>query len=343
MHIDDFDYELPPELIARFPAEKRDASKMMKVNRLTGETEVSDFPDFLTFLEEGDALVLNNTKVIPARIFGTKKDTGGKAEGLLLEELSSDTWKAMLKPGKRLKPGTTVDLPVLGASFDVISINDDGTFNIKFSSSNVLEILEACGEIPLPPYFNRRPTEMDKERYQTVFAEHSGAVAAPTAGLHLTEEHLETLKKRGVKIVYVTLHVGAGTFLPVSVDNINEHKMHSELYTLTEDAAEVLRGVKSSNHKIVAVGTTSVRVLETCYDEKLFVRAGHSATEIFLYPPFESRVADCLLTNFHLPKSTLLMLVSTFTDRSNVMNAYKKAIDEKMRFYSYGDCMFLYK
>ena len=348
MHIDEFDFHLPEELIASYPAEKRDASRMMLLNRDTGESSPSLFTEFASYLSAGDTLVLNNTKVIPARIFGTKENGGAKIEALLMEpqgDISGGAtlWQAMCKPAKRLKEGYRVLIDNSDQYFTVKEKLEDGTILIEFSTTEVLDLLDQCGHIPLPPYMQRDCTEDDKIRYQTVFAEEAGAIAAPTAGLHMTDEILAELKDKGVNIAYVTLHVGPGTFLPVSVDNITEHKMHFEAFEMPEETAETLKATKANGKKIFAIGTTSIRVLESCYDEQEFVIAQKNRTDIFLYPPFKARVADCLLTNFHLPKSTLIMLVSTFCDRHKVMEAYKKAVEEKFRFYSYGDCMLLHK
>ena len=348
MNINKFDFHLPEELIASYPAERRDASRMMLLNRETGVSQPSEFTEFASYLSAGDTLVLNNTKVIPARIFGTKENGGAKIEALLMEpqgDISggATVWQAMVKPAKRLKEGYRVKIENSEEYFTVKEKLEDGTILIEFSTTEVLELLDQCGHIPLPPYMQRECTEDDKERYQTVFAEEAGAIAAPTAGLHLTDEILAELKAKGVKVVYVTLHVGPGTFLPVSVENITEHKMHFEAYEMPKETAEALKECKKNGNKIFAVGTTCIRVLESCFDEEEFVVAKKSRTDIFLYPPFKARVADCLLTNFHLPKSTLIMLVSTFCDREHVMAAYTKAVEEKFRFYSYGDCMLLHK
>ena len=342
MQLSDFNYHLPEELVARHPAEQRDHSRMLRIERESGSLSEGIFADFKDVIQPGDALVLNNTKVIPARIFGERIPTAGKVEALLIEERGPGLWQAMLKPGKRMKPGGEVK--VLGSEhkFTVQARLDDGTFEILFDTEHVLPLLDDCGKLPLPPYMNREMELDDTDRYQTVFAKESGAVAAPTAGLHFTEELIEELKTKGVSVNYLTLHVGPGTFQPVSVDDITEHKMHSETFILPEDTAENLKKVRANGGKIYVVGTTCVRVLESCWDEKEFLIPQSGRTEIFLYPPYVPKVADCLITNFHLPKSTLLMLVSTFTSRENVLRAYEYAIENKFRFYSYGDCMLLF-
>ncbi|MCH2205252.1 MAG: tRNA preQ1(34) S-adenosylmethionine ribosyltransferase-isomerase QueA [Lentisphaerales bacterium] len=341
MHISDYDYHLPEELVARHPAAKRDESRMLQLDRLTGALTPQVFSDIADIIQPGDALVLNNTKVIPARIFGKRIPSEGKVEALLIEERGPGLWQAMLKPGKRMKPGGEVQINGVDHKFTVQTRLDNGTFEILFDTEHVLPLLEECGKLPLPPYMNREMELDDTDRYQTVFAKEQGAVAAPTAGLHFTEELLGGLKEKGVNIAYLTLHVGPGTFLPVSVDDITEHKMHSETYELPQETVDTLKQTKTSGGRIFVIGTTCVRVLESCWDEKEFLIAGKGRTDIFLYPPYKPKVADALLTNFHLPKSTLLMLVSCFAGRENIFKAYEYAIEEKFRFYSYGDCMLL--
>ena len=340
MKLSDYDYNLPEEMIARHPAARRDQSRMLVVNRETVEVQDKIFSDFPSFIQPGDALVINNTKVIPARLFGTRP-TGGKVEALLIEECGPGLWQAMLKPGRRMKPGGEVFVNGSDNKFTVQEKLEDGTFKILFDTEHVLPLLDDCGKLPLPPYMNREMEIDDTDRYQTVFAEEQGAVAAPTAGLHFTEGILDSLRENGVSVCNVTLHVGPGTFQPVSVDDITEHKMHSEFFVLPEDTVKKLKEVKNKGGRIFAVGTTCVRVLESCFDEDEFLIARTGRTEIFLYPPYSPKVVDVLLTNFHLPKSTLLMLVSTFTDRENVFKAYHHAIENNYRFYSYGDCMLL--
>ena len=344
-----YDYHLPEELIASYPCDKRDSSRMLVLNRLTGETQIKGFVSIIDYLSQGDCLVVNNTKVIKARLFGLKEGTGAKIESMLITPVdgSNKVWTCFMKPGKRVKEGTRVKLisTVLDSKeeawYTVLKKSDDGAFEIGFDSDNVHEILEKYGKIPLPPYLKREAEPEDEERYQTVYSKASGAVAAPTAGLHFTPEILKKITDKGVNIAELTLHVGAGTFQPVNVDNINDHKMHSEEFFLSERTAAVINKTKESGGKIVAIGTTTTRVLETLADDNGFVKAGCGWTDIFLHPPYTPKIVDMLLTNFHLPKSTLLMLVSTFAGRENLFKAYQKAIESKLRFYSYGDCMLL--
>ncbi len=342
MKLSDYDYNLPEEMVARHPAKKRDESRMLTVERETGNLEDKAFSHFPSFIQPGDALVLNNTEVIPARIFGERLPTKGKVEALLIDEQGPGLWQAMLKPGRRMKPGGEVQVIGSETVFTIKERLEDGTFLIQFDTEHVLPLLDECGKLPLPPYMNREMEIDDTDRYQTVFAKKKGAVAAPTAGLHFTEDMLNSLKDSGVNICYVTLHVGPGTFKPVSVENVTEHKMHSETYHLPKTTAKKLKEVRESGGRIFVIGTTCVRVLESCYDEKEFLIAGSGKTDIFLYPPYKPKAVDVLLTNFHLPKSTLLMLVATFTNRENVMAAYEHAIENSYRFYSYGDCMLLH-
>ena len=341
-HLSDYDFHLPQELIATRPPEKRTQSRMMIIDRQKNSFDLQEFSYFPKLIKPNDLLVRNNTKVIPARLYGAKKESGGRVEALLCEELSDGQWQAMLKPGRRLRSGTEVLIDNgHGETFTVSGKNDDGTFNIKFSTDDTLKLLDECGHIPLPPYMNREDDASDRERYQTVFAEKPGAVAAPTAGLHFTDEILDQCLSKGAKIASVTLHTGMGTFLPVSNEDLSQHKMHSEFYSLDQETAELIRKTKKTGGRIIAIGTTSVRTLETCASSTQFIEAGSGKTQIFLYPPKTPNVTDCLLTNFHLPKSTLLMLVSTFFPREEVMRAYDLAVQEKMRFFSYGDCMFI--
>jgi S-adenosylmethionine:tRNA ribosyltransferase-isomerase len=341
MKLSDYDYHLPEEMVARHPAAKRDQSRMLVVSKTNGKLQDNSFSDFKDFIKPGDALVLNDTKVIPARIFGERIPTKGKVEALLIEERGPGLWQAMLKPGRRMKPGGIVQICGSEHKFTIKSRLDDGTFEIHFDTEHVLTLLDECGKLPLPPYMNREMELEDSDRYQTVFAKQKGAVAAPTAGLHFTDEILDNLKKSGVHINYLTLHVGPGTFQPVSVEDLTDHKMHSESFILPEETVHSLKKVKEAGGRIFVVGTTCVRVLESCYDEQEFLISQSGRTEIFLYPPYQPKVADVLLTNFHLPKSTLLMLISTFTKRENIFAAYEHAIESSYRFYSYGDCMLL--
>ena len=348
-----FDYELPDELIARYPAEKRDGSRMLALERESGSACIRRFTDIVEYLRPGDALVRNDTRVRLGRLFGRKGGdaSGAKFEALLLEPEPTfpGRWRAMLRPGKRARAGTFVTLlehdgtPNLrGDGFTVLETVGDGTYRIEFSCADSDALQRRYGHIPLPPYLAREAEESDLERYQTVYAERVGAVAAPTAGLHFTPEIFSALEARGVKIGTLTLHVGAGTFLPVSVEDASQHKMHFEEYELSPETAELVNSVHASGHRVLAVGTTTVRVLESCASEDGAVHPGRGRTDIFLHPPYRPRAVDMLLTNFHLPKSTLLMLVSCFCEREKVLAAYELAKRERMRFYSYGDCMLLY-
>ena len=348
MQLIDFDYCLPENLIAQKPADRREDSKMLVLHASTGTCEIRKFPDIATFLQKGDCIVVNNSKVIRARIFGIKKGTGARIEILLVKELDKahKRWECLAKPGKRLKPGTEIELLrresdlASGISATVESLYEDGTYGIKFLSEHGLDaILAETGHIPLPPYIRRKDADADHDRYQTVYASDPGSVAAPTAGLHFSKEILAEFAGIGIGKAELTLHVGPGTFLPVSNENIAEHKMHSESFSLNEKNAEIINSTKKSGGRILAVGTTTVRVLETCADENGHVSARQGETDIFLRPPYRPRVPDMLLTNFHLPKSTLLMLVSCFADREKVLAAYELAKSADFRFYSYGDCM----
>ena len=347
-----FDYMLPPELIAQHPAERRDGSRMLVLDRKSGECEIRPFGAITEYISPGDALIYNDTKVLRGRMFARKngREDGAKFEILLVEALDPErrNWNVMIKPGKRALPGTTAvllnndgSLNSDGDFFEVTGRDDDGTFRICFNSADSDRLQMRYGHIPLPPYIVRKDENADAERYQTVFAANEGAVAAPTAGLHFTPEILDELRRKGVQEAAVTLHVGPGTFKPVSVENVEEHKMHTEEFFLTSDTAELINRTHRAGKKVLAVGTTTVRVLESCAGEDGTVTACHGKTDIFLYPPRKIRAEEMLLTNFHLPKSTLLMLVSCFCDREKVLNAYEYAIANRMRFYSYGDCMLL--
>ena len=349
-----FDYELPDELIARYPAERRDGSRMLALERESGDVALRGFPDIVDYLEPGDAIICNNTRVRLGRLFGRKgnRADGAKFEALLLEPDAGapERWRAMLRPGKRAKSGTFVTLlerdgtlNSRGDGFTVLETVGDGTYKIEFSAADSEALQNRYGHIPLPPYLNRNAERSDLERYQTVYASRLGAVAAPTAGLHFTPEIFAKLEAKGVKRGELTLHVGAGTFLPVSVADASQHKMHFEDYELSEETAGLVNSVHGSGHRILAVGTTTVRVLESCVDADGKVHPGRGRTDIFLHPPYRPRAVDMLLTNFHLPKSTLLMLVSCFCEREKVLAAYEIAKRERMRFYSYGDCMLLYR
>jgi len=347
--LDAYEYDLPQKHIAFYPRKERASSRMLVLNKESGETDIRNFKDILNYLSSGDCLVLNNTKVIKARVFGLKEGEGAKIEALLINSVDKvgKTWNCFLKPGKRVKEGTRVKLICNSSAelderwYTVVKKNVDSSCEICFDTADVLSVLDNYGSIPLPPYIKRPTDKSDEIRYQTVYSKVSGAVAAPTAGLHFTDEILNAIKLKGINIAELTLHVGAGTFQPVSVDDINMHKMHSEEYFISEETAELINSTKKNGNKIIAVGTTSTRVLETVADEYGLVKAGCGWTDIFLYPPYRPKVVDILLTNFHLPKSTLLMLVSCFAGRKNILSAYKKAIDENFFFYSYGDCMLI--
>ena len=343
MKVSEYNFELPSELIAQYPAEHRQDSRMLVMNRDTGECSLRTFVNFEEYLRPGDCLVINDTKVLKARLWGRRAGTGGRVQAFVLRQMRDSIWECLLKPGRRLPPGSQVELDG-GGIFTVIAKNDDGTFQVQFDVGDVYALMEQAGQIPLPPYIARTPTADDQIRYQTVYAEHPGAVAAPTAGLHFTQEILEHLETKGVRIVRVTLHVGAGTFQPVEAENIEEHVMHSERFILTPEAAETINATHQAGKRVFCVGTTTVRVLETCViPGTRLVQPKSGSTAIFLYPPYQAIVPDCLLTNFHLPQSTLIMLVCTFADKEKVFAAYHLAVQERFRFYSYGDCMLLLK
>lgn len=348
MHINDFDYELPQELIAQTPAEKRDFSRLMVVHRNSGEVEHKHFYDIVDYLREGDCLVLNNSKVLPARLYGKKEGTGANVEFLLIKRIEGDTWETMVRPGKRLKPGDAVSFSDDKLFRAVIEdYGEDGTRIVRFEYEGIfLERLEELGKMPLPPYIERENNSQDKDRYQTVYAKNEGSVAAPTAGLHFTPELLEKARAKGVKLAYVTLHVGIGTFRPVKVENIEEHHMHFEEYFIDEETAKTINDTVKAGGRIVSVGTTSTRTVESAavYDEEAgnyLVKAGHGSTGIFIYPGYEFKIIDSLITNFHLPKSTLLMLISALYNREDILRVYRIAVEEKYRFFSYGDAMFI--
>lgn len=348
MHINDFDYFLPEELIAQQPTEQRDASRLLVVHRTTGELEHKHFYDIVDYLNPGDCLVMNNSKVIPARLYGTKKSTGAKIEFLLIKRIDGDKWETMVKPGKRVKPGDVIsfsDDKLFEA--EVLEYGDEGTRLVEFKYEGIfMERLEELGKMPLPPYIERESEAKDKDRYQTVYAAEEGSVAAPTAGLHFTPEILEKARQKGVKLAYVTLHVGIGTFRPVKVENIEEHKMHFEEYHVDEETAKLVNETKKAGGRIVSVGTTSTRTLESAAvlneaTGEYEVKAGGGSTGIFIYPGYEFKIIDSLITNFHLPKSTLVMLVSALYSREGILKAYETAVSEKYRFFSYGDAMFI--
>ena len=341
MNTADFDFHLPEELIAQTPLEKRDASRLLVVNHETGQMEDTHFDAIIDQLNPGDALVMNDTRVLPARLHGEKPETGGHVELLLLKNIAGDDWEVLAKPAKRLKVGAAISFGDGRLNATVLEELEHGGRIVRFHYQGIfLEVLESLGEMPLPPYIHEKLK--DRERYQTVYAKENGSAAAPTAGLHFTKELLAQIEAKGVKLVYLTLHVGLGTFRPVSVDNVDEHEMHSEFYTLSEEAANTLRQVKASGHRVVAVGTTSIRTLETIgskFNGK--IKADSGWTNIFIKPGYDWKVVDAFSTNFHLPKSTLVMLVSAFAGRKLVLSAYQHAIDEKYRFFSFGDAMFI--
>lgn len=346
MLLSEFDYELPEELIAQMPADKRQNSRMLVMNRANHNIEHKHFYDIVDLIEPGSLLVLNDTKVLPARLRG-EKETGAKIEIFLLKQTVEDCWDVLIKPSKRVKPGTVVKISD-ELSVEVLKrLEDDGEWSVKLLfEGDVLDVLHRNGNIPLPPYIERKmPSDelkkLDFERYQTVYARDEGSVAAPTAGLHFTQEILKKLTDKGVGIKYVTLNVGLGTFRPVKCENVLEHKMHSEAFEISEDTARAVTKAKKEGRKIIAVGTTTVRTLETAYQQFGEVKACHSASELFIYPPYEFKVVDNLITNFHLPKSTLLMLVSALAGKDFIFEAYREAIAQKYRFYSYGDCMYI--
>jgi S-adenosylmethionine:tRNA ribosyltransferase-isomerase len=340
MNKKDFYFDLPDRLIAQVPLEDRTASRMMVLDKKTGEKKDDKFKNLSNYLNEGDTLILNNSRVIPARIYGVK-DTGANVEFLLLEETEKDTWETLVKPGRRAKFGAKFTFGEGLLRGEIIGYGEQGIRMIKFFNYEglFLNVLEKIGTMPLPPYITE--TLEDQERYQTVYSENDGSAAAPTAGLHFTEEFLEDLKDRGINIGYVTLHVGLGTFRPVEAENILDHNMHSEYYELDQETADLINKTKENGNKVFAVGTTSTRTLESVYHKNGKIIADHGETDIFIYPGKELKVIDGLITNFHLPESTLIMLVSALSTRENVLNAYKKAVELEYRFFSFGDAMLI--
>lgn len=355
MKISDFDYYLPEELIAQKPADRRECSRLLVVHRDTGKIEHRHFYDIIDYLKAGDCLVLNNSKVLPARLYGVKEKTGAKVEFLLIKRIEGDTWETMVRPGRKLKPGDIVVFsqePLLKAT--IKDFGTDGTRIVDFEYDGVfMERLEEIGSMPLPPYIERSSDSEDRDRYQTVYCREEGSVAAPTAGLHFTEELLKKAEDTGVELVYVTLHVGIGTFRPVKCENIEDHTMHFEEYSISEESAEVINRAKREGRRIISVGTTSTRTVESaayfdadaqtadgkagCWQ----VRSGEGSTGIFIYPGYEFKIIESLITNFHLPKSTLLMLISALYDREKILAVYDEAVKQKYRFFSYGDAMFI--
>lgn len=336
----DFNFELPEELIAQTPLKDRSSSRLMVLDSKTGSIKHKVFRDITDMLDKGDCIVLNETKVLPARLIGARKDTGTRVEVLLLKRNENDTWETIVYPGKKARIGHTI---VFGGGLlecEVVDIIDEGNRIVKFRYDGIFEeILDKLGEMPLPPYIKEKLE--DKDRYQTVYARNEGSAAAPTAGLHFTPELLQKISDKGVGIAKLTLHVGLGTFRPVKAENINDHKMHSEFYMIDEKNAELINNTRKNGGKIIAVGTTSTRTLESIADDKGFVRACSGWTDIFIYPGYKFKIIDRLITNFHLPESTLIMLVSALAGRENVLRAYKEAVDKKYRFFSFGDAMFI--
>ena len=340
MKVSDFNYELPQDLIAQVPIKNRDQSRLMVLNRKNKTIEDKIFKDILEYLKPGDCLVRNNTKVIPARLYGIKEETNASIEFLLLKRIEGDIWEVMVHPGKRLKIGTNVNFGNGLLHAEILDILEGGNRKVKFTYNGIFnEILDRIGLMPLPPYIKEKL--QDKDRYQTVYAKYEGSAAAPTAGLHFTEDLLEKIKEKGIQIANVTLHVGIGTFRPVKVENIEEHDMHTEHYYIKKEDADKINKVKKAGGRIIAVGTTSCRVLESVADSQGFVKDIEGDTNIFIYPGYKFKCIDSLITNFHLPESTLIMLVSALAGQDYIMQAYKHAVEEKYRFFSFGDAMFI--
>ena len=337
----DYYFDLPQELIAQDPLADRTSSRLLVMNRRTGEIEHRIFRDITEYLRPGDTIVLNDTKVIPARLLGTKEGTGAGVEILLLKRLGDRQWETLVRPGKKLKPGARVSFGDGSLRAVILDVLDGGNRLVEFEYEGIFEeILDKLGEMPLPPYITHKL--QDKNRYQTVYARYEGSAAAPTAGLHFTQDLLEEIRKKGVRTAFVTLHVGLGTFRPVKVDDVTAHHMHTEWYNVSEEAAELINRTHVEGHRVICVGTTACRTVESAADQDGIVRAGADDTSIFIYPGYRFRVMDALITNFHLPESTLVMLVSAFAGRENVLGAYKKAIEKKYRFFSFGDACFFY-
>ena len=340
MDVKAFDYDLPEELIAQDPLEDRSSSRLMVLDKKTGDIEHKIFRDVVDYLQPGDCLVLNNTKVIPARLFGVKEGTEAKIEILLLKRKENDIWETLVKPGKKCKPGVKISFGEGLLTGEVLEVVEDGNRLIQFHYDGIFEeILDQLGQMPLPPYITHQLK--DKNRYQTVYAKYDGSAAAPTAGLHFTPELLQQIRDMGIDIAEVTLHVGLGTFRPVKVDTIEEHHMHSEFYRIEASEAEKINRAKESGHRVICVGTTSCRTVESAADENGKLKECSGWTEIFIYPGYKFKVLDCLITNFHLPESTLIMLVSALAGREHVLAAYEEAVKERYRFFSFGDAMFI--
>ena len=340
MNVKDFYYDLPQELIAQDPLEDRSGSRLLVLDKETGDIEHKKFRDILSYLKKGDCLVINDTKVIPARLFGVKEGTDAKIEILLLKRRENDIWETLVKPGKKAKIGTVISFGEGLLTGTVVDIVEEGNRLIQFSYDGIFEeILDKLGQMPLPPYITHQLK--DKNRYQTVYAKHEGSAAAPTAGLHFTRELLKEIEDMGVSIAHVTLHVGLGTFRPVKVDEIEDHHMHSEFYVVEEEEAKKINDAKKNGGRVICVGTTSCRTIESASTPEGILKAGSGWTDIFIYPGYEFKILDCLITNFHLPESTLVMLVSALAGREHVLNAYNQAIKERYRFFSFGDAMFI--
>ncbi|WP_297134000.1 tRNA preQ1(34) S-adenosylmethionine ribosyltransferase-isomerase QueA [Terrisporobacter sp.] len=340
MKTSDFYFDLPEELIAQVPILDRSSSKLMVLDKETGEISHKVFKDIIDYLNPGDCLVLNDTRVIPARLIGAKEGTGGKIEFLLLKRYEDDTWETLVKPGKKAKIGSRFSFGDGKLIAEVVGMGDDGARIVKFEYEGIFEeVLDELGNMPLPPYITERLEE--RERYQTVYSKHNGSAAAPTAGLHFTDELLEKIKDKGVDLAFVTLHVGLGTFRPVKVDDVLEHDMHSEYYMVSQEAADKINKAKENGNRVITVGTTSTRTIESVADENGNMKADSGWTKIFIYPGYKFKVVDNLITNFHLPESTLIMLVSALAGKENVLNAYKCAVENKYRFFSFGDAMFI--
>ena len=340
MKTSDFYYDLPQELIAQDPLEDRSSSRLMHLSLKDGSIEHRHFTDVLDYMEEGDCLVINDTKVIPARLYGHKEETGALIEILLLKRRENDIWECLVKPGKKARPGAKITFGNGILKGEIIDVVDEGNRLIQFHYDGIFEeILDQLGEMPLPPYITHKL--QDKNRYQTVYAKHEGSAAAPTAGLHFTKELLQQVQDAGVKIAHVTLHVGLGTFRPVKVEDVTQHHMHSEFYVVEEDQAKLINDTKAAGGRVIAVGTTSCRTLESATGEDGILKAGSGWTEIFIYPGYKFKILDCLITNFHLPESTLVMLVSALAGKEHIMAAYEEAVREKYRFFSFGDAMMI--
>ena len=340
MNVSDFNYELPKELIAQDPLEKRSESRLMVLDKATGKVTHKHFYDIIEYINEGDCLIINNTKVIPARLYGVKEDTGAAIEILLLKRVDGNTWECLSRPGKKARVGARIVFGEGLLTGEIVDVVEEGNRLIRFEYDGIFEeILDKLGEMPLPPYITHKL--QDKSRYQTVYAKYDGSAAAPTAGLHFTPELLQKLRDKGVKIAEVTLHVGLGTFRPVKVENVLEHHMHSEYYEITKEACDIINDTKANGGKVISVGTTSTRTVESAADENGLLTPKKGDTDIFIYPGFNFKVIDSLITNFHLPESTLIMLVSALAGRENVLAAYEEAVKERYRFFSFGDAMLI--